>query len=76
MVQLSDVDQTKPQYSRNGGAYIQALDSSGNWFTSSITPIRTGPGIHEEMRQLKQRYPEFRVRAIDSETGQLIDFLG
>ena len=75
MVQLSDADRTKPGYHGSGDAYIQACDNSGNWFTNCVTPIRSPLGIQQEMKQLKQRYPEFRVRAIDSRTGQLIDFL-
>ena len=75
MFSLSQADRTRPGYSGSRGAIIQACDDSGNWFTSCITPQASPGGIQNEMRSLKQRYPNWRVRAIDEQTGAMIDFM-
>ena len=53
---------------------IQIQDGTGNWRTFSVTQ-NIPAMIVAEMRQLKNNYPEFRVRAVDNVSGQLIDIL-
>jgi hypothetical protein len=55
--------------------YIQAQDTSGNWRTYHVTPA--GPNMQRvlsEMKSLKQRYPDYRVRTIDDD-GRVVDIL-
>lgn len=61
----------------NGHVYviIQAQDASGNWNGRSQVPTTSPGGIRNEMEQMKRQYPESRIRAIDSQTGALYDFL-
>ena len=74
MFSLSNTDRTRPGNSGSRGALIQACDDTGNWFTNCITPQASPGGIQDEMRRLKQQYPNWRVRAIDEQTGSVIDF--
>jgi hypothetical protein len=53
---------------------IQAQDNTGNWRTYHITNINNSQVVLIEMRSLKSRYPDFRVRAVDR-SGRLIDLL-
>jgi hypothetical protein len=53
---------------------IQAQDTTGNWRTYHITNINNSQVVLAEMRSLKSRYPDFRVRAVDR-SGRLIDLL-
>jgi hypothetical protein len=52
---------------------IQAQETTGNWRTYHITN-NNSQRILIEMRSLKSRYPDFRMRAVDR-TGRLIDLL-
>jgi hypothetical protein len=53
---------------------IQVQDITGNWRTYQITNNTNSQVVLAEMRSLKSRYPDFRVRAVDR-TGRLIDLL-
>ena len=53
---------------------IQAQDTTGNWRTYHITNTTNSQVVLAEMRSLKIRYPDLRVRAVDI-TGRLIDLL-
>jgi hypothetical protein len=53
--------------------YIQAQDTSGMWRTYHVT-MNNSQRILSEMKSLKDRYPNFRVRAVD-ENGRLLDIL-
>jgi hypothetical protein len=53
---------------------IQAQDTTGNWRTYHITNINNSQVVLIEMRSLKRRYPDSRVRAVDR-SGRLIDLL-
>lgn len=55
---------------------IQAQDTTGNWRTYHITNININNSqvVLIEMRSLKRRYPDSRVRAVDRR-GRLIDLL-
>jgi hypothetical protein len=44
---------------------IQAQDTTGNWRTYHITNINNSQVVLIEMRSLKRRYPDSRVRAVD-----------
>jgi hypothetical protein len=52
---------------------IQLQDQSGMWRTYLIT-INNSQMIQIRMKELKDRYPELRVRAVDR-NGRLIDML-
>jgi hypothetical protein len=56
-----------------GDIYIQAQDTTGNWRTYSIV-INQSQRILSEMRSLQSRYPNYRVRAVDSD-GRVVDIL-
>jgi len=56
-----------------GDIYIQAQDTTGNWRTYSIV-INQSQRILSEMRSLQSRYPDYRIRAIDSD-GRVVDIL-
>jgi hypothetical protein len=58
----------------NDNVEIQAQDTTGNWRTYHVTNINNSQVILVEMKSLKSRYPDFRVRAVDG-TGRLIDLL-
>jgi len=53
---------------------IQAQDTTGNWRTYHITNINNSQVVLNEMKSLKSRYPDFRVRAVNR-SGRLIDLL-
>jgi hypothetical protein len=53
---------------------IQVQDTTGSWRTYHITNNTNSQIVLAEMRSLKSRYPDFRVRAVDR-TGHLIDLL-
>jgi hypothetical protein len=53
---------------------IQAQDTTGNWLTYHITNINNSQVVLAEMRSLKSRNPDLRVRAVDR-SGRLIDLL-
>ena len=50
------------------------IQDGGNWRTIHIT-FNNSQLILNEMKNLKQRYPDKRVRAIDS-NGRMIDMMG
>ena len=52
---------------------IQAQDRSGVWRTYMVA-FNNPQRILGEMKSLQNRYPDFRVRAVDR-TGRLIDML-
>jgi hypothetical protein len=56
------------------GVEIQGQDTTGNWRTYHITNTNNSQLVLIEMKSLKNRYPDFRVRAVDR-TGRLIDLL-
>ena len=51
---------------------IQLQDQSGMWRTYLIT-INNSQMIQIRMKELKDQYPELKVRTVDS-TGRLVDF--
>jgi hypothetical protein len=48
---------------------------AGNWRTYHITNINNSQVVLAEMKSLKSRYPDFRIRAVDR-SGRLVDPLG
>lgn len=52
---------------------IQLQDQSGNWRTYHVT-MNQPQLIISSMRELKARYPNYRVRAVD-QNGRLVDLL-
>ena len=54
--------------------HIQAQDHSGMWRTYQIT-INESQQILLRMQEIKNRYPDFRVRAVD-DAGRVVDILG
>ena len=57
----------------NENVSIQLMDKSGNWRTFATVanfPIR----ITQEMKNLQNRFPTQRVRAVDKD-GKLVDIL-
>lgn len=53
---------------------IQAQDETGNWRTYNSLMINNSQLILLAMKQLKEQFPDKRVRAID-QNGRLIDIL-
>jgi hypothetical protein len=53
--------------------HIQAQDTSGVWRTYHTT-LNDSQRILQEMNSLKDKLPEFRVRAVDS-NGRVVDIL-
>jgi hypothetical protein len=52
---------------------IQLQDHDGTWRTY-ITTLNNSQRITSEMKQLKARFPDKRVRAIDA-SGRLVDLM-
>lgn len=52
---------------------IQLQDQSGNWRTYSLTQ-NSSLLIIQSMKNLKDQFPDCRVRAVDSD-GRLVDIL-
>jgi hypothetical protein len=52
---------------------IQAQDTTGNWRTYLIV-MNSPQRITSEMKSLQSRYPDYRIRAIDS-NGRIVDIL-
>ena len=52
---------------------IQLQDPSGNWRTYSLTQ-NNSLLIIQSMRNLKEQFPDCRIRAVDSD-GRLVDIL-
>ena len=52
---------------------VQVQDDTGNWRTYTIT-TNNSQMIRSAMRQLKQQFPDNRVRAVDMD-GRLVDML-
>jgi hypothetical protein len=52
---------------------IQAQDTTGNWRTYHMSD-NNSQRIFFEMKSLKERYPNYRVRAVD-QNGKVIDIL-
>ncbi len=57
-----------------GRVDIQVQDISGNWRTYNVVMSATSMQIQMAMKQLKDQFPEQRIRAIN-EMGQLVDML-
>ena len=54
---------------------IQAQDLSGNWRTYHTTSlIGNSQRILSEMKSLQERYPNYRIRAVD-QNGRIVDIL-
>jgi hypothetical protein len=56
------------------GVEIQAQDTTGVWRTYHIANTTNSQVVLAEMKSLKSRFPDFRVRAVDR-TSRLIDLL-
>ena len=56
-----------------GYVQVQINDQTGNWQTVANV-VNNSQRIEFELRSVKSRYPERRVRAID-EDGRLIDLI-
>ena len=54
-------------------ATIQYQDVSGNWVTISVGVDANATVIKMRLDELQARYRGKRVRAIDSQTGAIID---
>ena len=52
---------------------IQAQDTTGNWRTYHVTDSNS-QRILSEMKSLQQRYPTYRIRAVD-QNGRVVDIL-
>lgn len=52
---------------------IQAQDTTGNWRTYHVTNFNS-QRILSEMKSLQDRYPNYRIRAID-QSGKIVDIL-
>ena len=52
---------------------IQLQDTTGNWRTIATT-LNNSQMILIRMKELKDRYPDKRVRAVDKE-GRLVDMM-
>ena len=52
---------------------VQLQDLTGNWRTFAIT-MNDSQLINAQMKELKDRYPDMRVRAIDS-SGRVVDLM-
>jgi hypothetical protein len=53
---------------------IQVQDISGNWRTYNVIMSATSMQIQMAMKQLKDQFPEQRIRAVD-DNGRLVDLL-
>ena len=54
-------------------AMLQFQDLSGNWMTVSTNVDANDTVINIRLNELQQRYKDKRVRAVDSQTGAVID---
>lgn len=54
-------------------ATLQFQDLSGNWMTVSTNVDANDTVINLRLNELQKRYGDKRVRAIDSQTGSIID---
>ena len=52
---------------------IQYQDKSGNWITNQIVQ-NISTDIIRNMRSLSNRYPNYRIRAVDK-NGSVVDIL-
>jgi len=52
---------------------VQVQDDTGNWRTYQIT-TNNSQMIRSAMRQLKEQFPDNRVRAVDMD-GRLVDMM-
>lgn len=61
----------------NGHRYVvvQYRDAAGNWCGRSSTPAASEGGIRDLMQSLKRQNPDSQIRAIDEQTGAIVDFL-
>jgi len=53
---------------------IQAQDRSGVWRTYHTTMNNNSQRIIQEMNSLRNKFPEYRVRAVDK-SGRIVDIL-
>jgi len=58
----------------NDKVHIQLQDHDGNWRTQHTT-FNNSQRILQEMKTVKSRHPDKRVRAIDKD-GRMVDMLG
>ena len=52
---------------------IQAQDTTSNWRTYHVTDFNS-QRILSEMKSLQDRYPDYRIRAVD-QNGKIVDIL-
>lgn len=57
-----------------GSVHFQFDQGSGYWQTVNTASNISGQIVSLKLRQMKQSYPQYRVRAITA-AGQLIDIL-
>lgn len=53
---------------------VEFQDVTGNWITVSVTENQPQL-VLLRMKEIKRLYPDKRVRAVDAQTGALIDVL-
>ena len=53
---------------------IQVQDQSGMWRTMQMTQ-RNDQMIIRSMDEVKRNYPDYRVRAVDADTGAMLNIL-
>lgn len=58
----------------SGNVHFQVDQGNGYWITVNTAYNITGQVVSMKLRDMKQSYPDNRVRAI-SESGQLIDLI-
>lgn len=58
----------------NDRAEIQAQDASGNWRTYSVMTNTDSQRMNDLMKELSNRYPNYRIRAVD-QNGRVLNIL-
>lgn len=54
---------------------IEFQDLTGNWVRVQHNVQNNGQVIKVRMNEIKRQHPNSRVRAVDENTGQLLDIL-